>query len=342
MTGQANMPGQVLRTRVCDVLGIAHPVVQAGMGGGYVTPALVAAVSNAGGLGTFAASWLSREEVQTQTARTRDLTQAPFALNLLLFGNEDLLDVALAAPPAVMAFAWAAPDQPLDRIFGRAHDAGCKVMYQAPSVREAVRAVDAGADVIVAQGNEGGGHVGLMGTMPLVPMVVRAVRPAPVLAAGGIADGRGLAAALALGADGVLLGTRFLATPESALHPNFKQAIVDSDGHDTTLSRVFDLIGGVEVACGRYWPGALCRGRDNALIRKWSGREWELRERRAAVREEVRAAAKRGDVDWSWIYYGQDAGLITAIEPAGQIVGRIVREACDILAGCRSASAAEG
>jgi NAD(P)H-dependent flavin oxidoreductase YrpB (nitropropane dioxygenase family) len=136
------------------------------------------------------------------------------------------------------------------------------------TVREAIRARDAGADVIVAQGTEGGSHVGLQGSLPLIPMVVDAVAPAPVLAAGGIADGRGLVAALALGAHGVLLGTRFLASIESPLHPNFKRAIVESDGHDTLLSEIPDL------ASGEVWPGALTRSRRNRFIEHWAGREW--------------------------------------------------------------------
>ena len=121
-------------------------------------------------------------------------------------------------------------------------------MYMASSRPEAMRAAEAGADVIVAQGSEGGGHVGWMATITIVPMVVSAVAPLPVLAAGGIADGRGLVAALALGAEGVLLGTRFLATPEAPIHENFKQAIVESDGHDTMLTEIHDL------ASGQVWP----------------------------------------------------------------------------------------
>ena len=141
----------------------------------------------------------------------------------------------------------------------------------ASTVPEAKRAAEAGADMIIAQGTEGGGHVGWMASMPLLPMVVDAVAPIPVLAAGGYADGRGLVAALALGADGMLLGTRFLATVESPLHPNFKQAIVDSDGHDTLLSEIPD------IAAGLVWPGAMIRSRRNRFIERWAGREWALR-----------------------------------------------------------------
>ena len=154
-----------------------------------------------------------------------------------------------------MAFAWPRPEQELKPFIARAHDAGCKVTFMAGGVPEAVRAAEAGADVIIAQGTEGGGHVGWQASMTLIPMVVDAVAPIPVLAAGGFADGRGLVAALALGADGVLLGTRFLASVESPLHPNFKQAILDSDGHDTAAV-------GESPTSRREWSGrARCRAR---------------------------------------------------------------------------------
>jgi NAD(P)H-dependent flavin oxidoreductase YrpB (nitropropane dioxygenase family) len=192
-------------------------------------------------------------------------------------------------------------------------------------VPEAVKAAKAGADVIVAQGTEGGGHVSWMATMALVPMVVDAVAPIPVLAAGGIADGRGLAAALALGADGVLLGTRFLATKESALHSNFKQAIVDADGHDTLLSELPD------VAAGKVWPGAMSRSKRNRFIERWAGRDWALRQYQAEALAQVQAARKAGDIDEAPLSMGQDSGLIRDIPPAGEIVARIAREAEQIL-----------
>src|SRR5207302_5933634 len=154
-----------------------------------------------------------------------------------------------------------------------AHDSGARVVHMVSTIGEAGQAAESGADVIVAQGTEGGGHVGLMGTLPLVRMVVRAVAPLPVMAAGGIADGAGLAAALALGAEGVLLGTRFLATPEAPVPPHFKQTILDSDGHDTMLTEIPDL------ATGTVWPGAMSRVRRNAFVERWAGREWELRQR---------------------------------------------------------------
>jgi NAD(P)H-dependent flavin oxidoreductase YrpB (nitropropane dioxygenase family) len=188
-------------------------------------------------------------------------------------------------------------------------------------VREAVRAVDAGADIIVAQGTEGGGHVGWMGTMALVPQVVRAVAPVPVLAAGGIADGAGLAASLALGAEGVLLGTRFLATPEAPVPQGYKQAILKSDGHDTLLTEIAD------IAFGLVWPGAMSRVVRNRFVERWAGREWEVRLRRHEVARQLSAARERNDPQESNLQMGQTAGLITEITPAADIVRQIVAEA---------------
>jgi NAD(P)H-dependent flavin oxidoreductase YrpB (nitropropane dioxygenase family) len=141
------------------------------------------------------------------------------------------------------------------------------------------------------------------------------------LAAGGIADGRGLAAALALGAQGALLGTRFLATKESPLHPNFKQAVLDSDGHDTVLTEIPD------IARANVWPGAMARTRRNAFVERWASREWELRARQPEVAAALERARETGDADNASLLIGQDAGLIHDIPPAGEIVERIVAEA---------------
>ena len=163
--------------------------------------------------------------------------------------------------------------------------------------------------------------------MPFLPMVVDAVAPIPVLAAGGYADGRGLVAALALGADGILLGTRFLATVESPLHPNFKQAIVDSDGHDTQLSEIPD------IAAGLVWPGAMITIAAQPLHRALGRPRMGAAPRPGIEAAEKLAAARRtGDVDEGPLSMGQDAGLIHDIPPAGEIVTRIVKEAEDILA----------
>jgi NAD(P)H-dependent flavin oxidoreductase YrpB (nitropropane dioxygenase family) len=315
----------MLRTRICALLGIEHPIVLGGMGNA-TSPELVAAVSTAGGLGVLGATRQNPEELARDAAAIRAATTRPFGLNLLLFMERPgQYDAFLAARPKVISTAWAAIEQDLGSYVARAHAAGALAMHMISTVAEAKVAARAGVDIIVAQGTEGGGHIGLMGTMPLVPMVVSAVAPIPVLAAGGVADGRGLAAALALGADGVLLGTRFLATDESPIAKGFKQAILDSDGHDTLVTDIPD------VASGNTWPGAYVRVRRNRFIEEWMGRDNELRRRRVEVSAQLRQAAQAGDPDRGAVMIGQTAGLIDRIEPAADLVRQISRDAEAIL-----------
>ncbi len=208
----------MIKTAFTELLGVQHPIALAGMGGG-TSPELVAAVSNAGGLGIMGATDLEAEKLPGLMAAIREKTDRPFGMNLLLHGaDEDQIREVLEARPAVLSTAWPRDDQDLAEVFDRAHDRGLKVMHMVPTAADASKAAEAGADVIVAQGTDGGGHIGLVGTVVVVPSVVKEVAPLPVLAAGGIADGRGLAAMLALGAAGVLVGTRFLATTESPFH----------------------------------------------------------------------------------------------------------------------------
>jgi NAD(P)H-dependent flavin oxidoreductase YrpB (nitropropane dioxygenase family) len=315
----------MLRTRVCELLGIEHPIVLGGMGTG-TSPELVAAVSSAGGLGILGASRQTAEELSRDVAAIRAATDRPFGLNLLLFRERPgQYDALVAARPKVVSTAWSTLEQDLASYAARAHAVGALFMHMVSTVDEARKAARAGVDVIVAQGTEGGGHIGLMGTMPLVPMIVSAVAPVPVLAAGGVADGRGLAAALALGADGVLLGTRFLATDEAPIAKGFKQAIVESDGHDTIVTDIPD------VANGQVWPGAYVRVRRNRFIEDWLGRDGELRRRRREVAAQLAEAAKAGDPDRGAIMVGQTAGLIDRVEPAADLVRQIARDAESIL-----------
>jgi len=317
----------MIRTRICDLLGIPHPIVLGGMGNATTAP-LVAAVSNAGGFGTLGTSAFDASTLDREIASIHERTDKPFGINHLLFQiKEDMYAVTLRARPALVAFAWARKDQNLRDYVQRAHDAGSKVMYMAGEVSEALRAAEAGADVLVAQGTEAGGHVGWMASLPLVPMMVKALAPLPVLCAGGIADGRGLAGALALGAEGVLLGTRFLATHESPLHANFKQAIVDSDGHDTVLSEIPDL------ASQRVWPGAMSRAKRNGFIERWAGREWAVRQNAAEIGKELAKARAAGDIDNASLSFGQDAGLIDSIKSVKEVIEEIVAEAEEIMRG---------
>jgi enoyl-[acyl-carrier protein] reductase II len=311
----------MLKTRVCDLFGIDHPVVLGGMGSG-TSPALVTAVSNAGGLGIQGCAGRSPADIGELASAIRSETSKPFGLNLLLFmAGPEQVDAVLHAHPPVVSTAWPWPETDLKTLFAGAHEIGARVVHMVSSVHEAERAAEAGADAIVAQGTEGGGHVWLIGTMVLVPQVVRAVAPLPVLAAGGIADGAGLAAALMLGAEGALLGTRFLATPEAPLPESWKEVICRSDGHDTVLTEIPD------TANSQVWPGALARAWRNRFIEEFIGRDDEVRRRRTELAARLRRARELGDVDNGALLIGQDAGLIDAVEPAGEIVARVVREA---------------
>ena len=315
-----------LHTRVTELLGIQHPVVLGGMGSGATGHALVAAVSHAGGFGTLSASFLSPAEQRAEVEAIRQRTDRPFGLNhLLCFLDEERFAATLELKPRVVSTAWPWSQQDLAGYFDRAHASGALVMHMVSSVPEAERAAAAGADIIVAQGTEGGGHVGWMGSMVLVPMVARAVAPLPILAAGGVADGAGLVAALALGAEGVLLGTRFLATPESPVQDGFKRTLLESDGHDTLLTEIPD------IAAGRVWPGAMSRVRRNRFVERWAGREWELRQKRDQVGPALAAARQRDDIEEYTLGTGQTAGLISELVPAADVVRTIVAEAESII-----------
>ena len=245
-----------LETPLTELLGIAAPIVQAPIGG-LVRPPLVAAVSNAGGLGVHPFSWSEPATLDGIIAETRALTAKPFAVNLALYLDQDeRLGVCLDAGVALVSFFWG-DSSPL---VGRVHAAGAKAMQTVASADEAKRAVDAGIDIIVAQGWEAGGHVwGEVGGMALIPAVVDAVDQVPVIAAGGIADGRGLAAALMLGAAGVWMGTRFVASAEATTHPGYQDLVIAARETDTVHSKLFD--GG--------WPDAALRTLNNSTVEAW-------------------------------------------------------------------------
>jgi nitronate monooxygenase/enoyl-[acyl-carrier protein] reductase II len=314
----------MLRTRFTELIGVDHPVASAGMGGGSTSGELVAAVSEAGGLGVLGATFLSPETVGDMFGRARELTSKPLGVNLLLHAAYDRVEEVLALEPAVLSTAWPRDDQDLAAVFAKVHERGCRVMHMVPVVGDAVRAVDAGADVIVAQGFEGGGHVGEIASTVIVRQVAKAVAPVPVLAAGGFVDGAGLAAALALGADGVVMGTRFLATDEAPVEAYYKDAIVASDGTDTVVTTLGDSLS------GRDWPGAWARVKRTRFVEQWLGREPELRRRRDRLWQELEQLdAANADDGLMWI--GQSAGLIDSIEPAADVVREVVADAEEIL-----------
>jgi NAD(P)H-dependent flavin oxidoreductase YrpB (nitropropane dioxygenase family) len=307
-----------LQTSVCDLLGIQLPIFQAGMSS-YTTPELVAAVSNAGGLGIIGGLSREPDELREEIRKVRELTSRPFGVNHVVSQlDPDAIDVTIEVRVPVLSLAWGKAGE----IVRRAHDAGMKVIHQVNTPEEAGRAASDGADVIVAQGGEGGGHVGAMSTLALVPQVVDVVNGVPVLAAGGIADGRGLAAVLMLGAQGALIGTRFLATPEASGRGHSKDMILNALGSQTVASKFFDDV------LGLRWPGALVRSIRNPLLDRWAQRQQDWALAADQIRPSLEAALAAGD----FVLAGESAGLIHDIVPAGELVARIAREAEALLA----------
>lgn len=310
-----------MRTRVTDLLGIRHPILLGGMAGASGAK-LVAAVSQAGGLGILAGSTLSPDAIEGEISAIRELTQLPFGVNLLLWSASYKVEAVLAQQPAVLSTAWGNPSPYIEA----AHEAGVLVVHMVHDVPGAIAAALAGVDLIVAQGHEGGGHVGLQSTFTLVPQVVDAVGDIPVVAAGGIADGRGLAAALALGAEGVLMGTRFLATAEAPIHDVWKRAIIEAGGHQTVYSRVID------IANEAAWPApAAARAIRNGFLERWLGKEDEVRQRSDELGGELARAKREGDRDEMALLAGEAVGLINDLPSAGEVIERIVKEAEGLL-----------
>lgn len=310
-----------MRTRVCDVLGIDVPIVQAGMST-FTSAELVAAVSNAGGLGILGALLRPVDELRSEIRRIRTLTDRPFGVNhVLAHLDPAALDVSFEERVPVLSTAWGDPTE----VVARARAAGARVIHQVPTAAEAERAAAAGVDVIVGQGTDGGGHVGFVGTMPLLPAVVDAAHGVPVLAAGGIADGRGLAAALALGADGVLMGTRFLATPEAPIPDAWRRIIVGADESTTVRTAAFDR------AVAMPWPGAEVRAIRNVFLTDWAHRPDEAGTRAVELGTLLFQALAANDFDVFPPMAGQSCGLITEVVPAGEVVRRTVAEAESVL-----------
>src|SRR5215475_2693064 len=227
-----------MRTRLTDVLGVEHPVMLAGMGGVSYS-ALVAAVSEAGGFGCLGASTMQPDQMISEMRTVRQLTDKPFGVDLLTAATRDMaaqVRLIIEAGARVFVAGLGVPRDVIDLC----HEYGVLVINMCGKVRHAVAAVEAGCDIVVAQGTEAGGHTGQVATFPLVPQMVDAVGDrVPVVAAGGISDGRHLAAALALGADGIWVGTRFIATPEARAVPGYKDALLRTAEDGTTISRAF-------------------------------------------------------------------------------------------------------
>jgi len=331
----------MLRTRLCELLDIEVPILGAPLGM-IAGPELAAAVSNAGGLGIMSFNANPPPVLREEIHRLRRLTDKPFGVNVLLdgprlpFPTADVVGVCIEERVPLLSFFWGDPAPYVDR----AHAAGLKVIDQVGSVAAAQRSVRAGVDVVIAQGVEAGGHVaGQVATSVLVPRVVDTVAPTPVVAAGGIADARGLVAALALGAQGVVLGTRLLATPEARAHPVYKQRVMEAREEDTVRTTLF----------GYGWPNAPHRTLRTPFVREWLAEEARGSEERAdePVVGELRLAGQTvplprfasfppntdasGEVESMAMYAGQSVGLVREIKLAGTIVRELAAGARDLI-----------
>jgi nitronate monooxygenase/enoyl-[acyl-carrier protein] reductase II len=269
-------------------------------------------------------------DLREQWHRLRQLTDHQFAINHTARPfDEDVFAASLAARPAAVSYHLGDPgDLP-----ERAHQAGCKWIQQVMDVDQARQAIDRGADVVIAQGGEAGGHSGFVSTMVLIPQVVDVAGDVPVAAAGGIADGRGLAAALALGAQGVAMGTRFLASTEMSISPDWKQMLVAAQSRDAVHEELLDVLLPPYNRQHHPAPGRLLR---TPFLREWSGRRNELATRAAEIGPRAVAALLEGRGHEYVPFAGQSVGLIEDIQPAATIVKGTVEDAVRILAKLNS------
>jgi nitronate monooxygenase len=316
----------MLKTHLSKLLGIEFPIFSAPMGPDIAGPDLAAAVSGAGGLGLMQAQFSPPADLREQIQRVRRATDKPFGVNFILaLPHEENLAVCLDEHVPVISFFWGDATRYVERV----HAVGSKVFLQVGSVEAAQRAAAAGVDVIIAQGSEAGGHVeGEVATMVLAPRIVDAVAPLPVAVAGGIADARGVVAALALGAEAVVLGTRFLLTHESNAHPWYKQQLLKAGEKDTVRTILF----------GHGWPNAPHRTLRTRFVEQWLGNESRTQESRPdepligkswiggreipiqrfmSIPPNARVT---GDIDSMALLAGQAVGLVKEIKPAATVV----------------------
>src|SRR3984957_10390552 len=300
----------MLNTILCDIFNIEVPIILAPMGS-CTSAEFAAAVSNAGGLGSLGTLARTTAAIKRDIDMVRELTSRPFAVNHI----PQTLDAeafrhTLEARPAVISFALADPG---DRV-RQAHDAGARVMVQVTTVAQAVQAAERGADVINAQGGESGGYGGDVSTMTLVPQVVDAVSPIPVVASGGIFDGRGIAAALMLGAVGVNLGTRFIASTESPAATQWKEAITGAASEDAMKADVFNDIRPLPGTAGY---GLVLRSLRTAFLDEWSAKREDARHERDHLSAQIATAAQAGRQHELLLTAGQTVGGIKEVLPVG-------------------------
>jgi len=305
-------------TPLCDLLGVKHPIMLAGMGGVSYAE-LVAAVSNAGGYGVLGMAGRNPDFIREEMRKVKSLTDKPFGVDLLAASPESLTaSVEIIIEEGASSFV-AGLGIPMP-IMEKLKKAGLKVMVVCGAVKHAVKAEQAGCDAVICQGGEGGGHTGLVGTMPLVAQAVEAVK-IPVVAAGGLYDGRGLAAALALGATGVWMGTRFIASKEAHAGELYRQAVVEAADEDTVRTRSYS--------------GKPMRVKKNPYVEEWETRPQEIQpfpmqamvSHQAGVMGGIGGQTEGLDPDRSCFAMGQSAGGVHEVLPAGEIVARLIKEA---------------
>jgi nitronate monooxygenase len=316
----------MLRTRLTERYKLQHPIISAPMGfvgGGK----LAAAVSAAGGLGLIGGGYGEENWLREQFAAAGNQRVGCGFITWSLKKQPHLMDIALSHSPAAMFLSFGNPEP----FVGPIKRAGVPLICQVQTVRDAQHAIDLGADMLVAQGSEAGGHGEKRATFTLVPEIADLIqRRAPdtlLCAAGGVGDGRGLAAALVLGADGVVAGTRFFAAAEALVHRNLQEAALTAGGDDTLRSRVIDMVRGLD-----FWPARYdLRTLRSGATERWHGREADLKAVFEAEKARYMAAAAKGDSSVVSAIVGEATGLIHEIAPAGEIMRAMSAEATDIL-----------
>jgi len=305
-----------MRTRITELLGIRYPIIQGAMS--WVSfPPLVAAVSNAGGLGILGAAFMSPDELRENIRQIKDLTDKPFGVNFMPDNPqlERLLDVIIEEGVPVASYGRGNPQ----RIIERTKPHGIINMPTMGALKHAIRAEKDGADAVIVQGTEGGGHTGFIATLVLIPLVTSKLK-IPVVAAGGIGDARGLVAALALGAEGISMGTRFIVTQEAPVPLHVKQYIIEKTEEDTVIT---DNLTGVRcrVIRNRFAESLLEMARQKAD-------PWEMMQFGTG---KIRKAYVEGDIEWGSLACGQVCGLVKEIPTCQELIESIVKEAQQII-----------
>jgi enoyl-[acyl-carrier protein] reductase II len=309
----------MLKTPLCNLFGIKAPIILAPMGAA-TSAEFAAAVSNQGGLGSVATLLRTTAAVKRDIDMVKKLTSQPYAVNHIPQSLDDeAFRYTLEARPPVISFALADPGD----LVRQAHDVGSRVMVQVTTVAQAVQAAERGVDVIVAQGGESGGYCGEVSTMALVPQVVDAVAPIPVVAAGGIFNGRGIAAALMLGAAGVNLGTRFVASTESPGSEEWKRAITKAKSEDSIKVEVINDINPLPGTAGFH---TVLRSLRTPFLDEWSAKREDARRDRDRLRAQIISTRQAGRQHETMLPAGQTAGGINEILPVADIIRGLIAE----------------